>query len=462
MRRIASSFWIATPLALLGGCSVLLDFDECTSDDHCDAGLSCVDARCVEQQPAELVVTESITVDTIWDSSDEVVLDGVIFVAPGATLTIRSGTTVRGREGSALVVESGARLLARGTEFEPIVFTSAKPVGMRLPGDWGGVALLGRAPTNVAGPVLEGIEQTDQAGFGGADSQWSCGVLEFVRIEFAGYALEQDAELNGLTLAGCGAGTLVSHVQVHYGLDDGVEVFGGSVHLSNVVVSRAQDDGLDWDLGWTGAGQFLVVQQDDQGDNGIEASNQKDEQDAQPRSAPRLWNVSLVGSGAGGSQRALTLKEGSGGTLANLLVIGHPIEAIDVRDAATVAQVQAGGFALEHALMFDVGVDGMHYFPTVEEETELMPEDERDDDEGFDEGAFFTADSRVVLGMDPGLPLAHDPTMPSWVPGAIAGEVATDPPPALFDGFDEQARYVGAFQPGVTPWTANWTAFPLN
>lgn len=452
--------WLLALGLSASACSTLLEFEECRSDDHCEEGFVCGALRCIEPTQDDLVVVDDITEDTVWQSSDRVVLDGMIYVAAGATLTIRSGTTIRGREGSALVVENGGRLLAKGTELEPIVFTSDKPEGMRVAGDWGGVALLGRAPLNTAGAVLEGIADVGRVGYGGDDPSWSCGVLEYVRIEFAGFAIEQDAELNGLTLAGCGTGTLVSHVQVHFGLDDGVEVFGGTVNLRNIVISRAQDDGLDWDQGWVGAGQFIVVQQDANGDNGIEASNNGDVPDAQPRSAPRLWNVSLIGSGGAGSQRGATFKEGTGGVLGNALFTGHPIEAVDIQDAATAARLEPGELAIDHALMFAIGEGGTHFFPTVEEETEVMADDERDDDEGFDELAFFTADPDIVLGIDPGLSLAHDLVAPQWVPSATAAMHGTQPPPALFDGFDETATYVGAFRPGVQGWTANWTSFP--
>ncbi len=409
-------------------------------------------------------MTGPITEDTTWEAPNTYVLDAVVYVQAGVTLTIRSGTQIRGREGSALVAESGATLIARGTEFDPIVFTSDKPERSRLAGDWGGVALLGRAPVNVAGAVLEGVNDADRVGFGGDDPTWSCGVLEYVRIEFAGFAIKQDEELNGLTLAGCGSGTLVSHVQVHYGLDDGIEMFGGTVNLRNVVVTRAQDDSIDWDLGWVGAAQFVVAQQDPEGDNGFEGSNNGDDADAMPRSAPRFYNVTLVGPGSTGSQRAMTLKEGTAGTMQNVVMIGHPLEGIDIKDAATVARLEAGDLVVSNAMMFDMGPDGVHYFPSVEDETEQMVGDERDDDDGFDEAAYFAALPTLVFGVDPGLPSPFDLELPGWVPLGDAPLQAGGPPGgAPFDGFDELAEYAGAFKPATAaPWTANWTRFPRD
>ena len=447
-------------------CTALLDFEVCEVDDHCGDGFVCMAQRCSEAQAQAQVieVNAPITADTTWESPNTYVLDGVIYVAPGVTLTIRSGTTVRGREGSALVVESGGTLQARGTEFEPIVFTSDKPERERVPGDWGGVALLGRAPVNTAGAVLEGVNETDRAGFGGSDPTWSCGVLEYTRIEFAGFAVKQDEELNGLTLAGCGSGTLISHVQVHYGLDDGIELFGGSVNLRNIVVSRAQDDSIDWDLGWTGAVQFLVAQQDAEGDNGFEGSNNGDDGDAVPRSAPRFFNVTLIGSGSTGSQRAMTLKEGTAGTFHNLVITGHPLEGIDIKDAATAERLMAGELTLRHTIMYGIGADDMTYFPSVEDETEMTEGDERDDDEGFDEAGFFAMESTIMFGVDATLPAPFDLELPGWVPlGDAPLQAGLAPSGAPFDGFDELASYAGAFQPATgAPWTANWTRFPRD
>lgn len=461
MYRLACCLGLAAGPA---ACSVLLDFEECEVDEQCEAGGQCTAGRCRAAEAQTIEVTAPITEDTTWEAPNTYVLDAVVYVEPGATLTIRSGTQIRGREGSALIVESGATLIARGTEFDPIVFTSDKPERSRVPGDWGGVALLGRAPVNAAGAVLEGVAEVDRVGFGGADATWSCGVLEYVRIEFAGFAIEQDAELNGLTLAGCGSGTLVSHVQVHYGLDDGIEVFGGAVNLRNIVVTRAQDDSIDWDLGWVGAAQFVVAQQDPEGDNGFEGSNNGDDADALPRSAPRFYNVTLVGSGSTGSQRAMTLKEGTAGTMQNVVMIGHPLEGIDIKDAATVARLQAGELVVSNAMMFDIGPDGATYFPSVEDETEVMMGDERDDDEGFDEAAFFAAVSTVVLGVDPGLPAPFDLELPGFVPlGDAPLQAGGAPGGTPFDGFDELAAYAGAFEPATAaPWTANWTRFPRD
>src|SRR5690606_3509128 len=67
--------------------------------------------------------------------------------------------------------------------------------------------------------------------------------------------------LQALTLAGVGSGTTVEYVQSYNSSDDGIEIFGGNVNLRRVVITGADDDGLDTDTGWRGGAQFGIVTQ---------------------------------------------------------------------------------------------------------------------------------------------------------------------------------------------------------
>ncbi|HBL87913.1 MAG TPA: hypothetical protein DD399_14085, partial [Alcanivorax sp.] len=139
--------------------------------------------------------------------------------------------------------------------------------------------------------------------------------IEYARIEFAGFEVYANNELNGLTLGGCGSGTIVRHVQVHRSLDDGVEMFGGTADLRHVLITGAGDDSLDWDWGWRGRVQFLIDQQHpNSGDNAFEADNNGNQHDAEPMSEPVMYNVTLVSPRSHTRHhRAMTLREGTGG-----------------------------------------------------------------------------------------------------------------------------------------------------
>lgn len=451
------------------GCNLLLDTTECTENADCasfntaESVYTCNTSTntCEISQASQLVLQGTIVEDTTLEAGKTYTLRGIVYVEQPFKLNIEAGTTIVGEEGSALIVKRGAQLIARGNANAPIVFTSSKPAGSRSSGDWGGVALLGLAKVNEANPILEGVENTTQVAYGGDDDEWSCGVLEYVRVEFGGFAIQKDNELNGLTLAGCGSNTIINYVQVHYGKDDGVEVFGGTVDLRHVVITRAQDDSLDWDRGWRGTAQFVAIQQDQFGDNGIEADNLKANKDAEPRAFPRLYNLTLIGAkDASKAQRAITFKEGTAGLVANTIMMGHKQEGIDVKNTQTVTQLEMDALQVSYTLFFDQGPGGNKYFPTIEEETEQMPMDQRDDDGGFDEASHFQKEMyNNIFGTDPKLKAPFDLKAPDFTTtdaNAIQGGIA--PPP----GFDESATYLGAFAPDATSWTQGWTAYPEN
>lgn len=401
------------------------------------------------------MVSGEITADTTWTADNLYVLTELVFVRSPAVLTIEAGTQVHGNNGSALVVTRGARIEATGTAAEPIVFTSSKAVGMRAPGDWGGVVLLGAAPINVGEARIEGIAATDNRGFyGGDDAAHDCGTIRYARIEFAGFEIGEGNELNGLTVGGCGSGTELDFVQVHFGLDDGIELFGGTASLRHALVTRASDDSLDWDQGWVGTVQFLAVVQDPaDADSGFEADNGEDNNDALPRSAPTIFNVTLVGTNDPASdERAMVLRRGTAGIIRNAILMGFPNDAIDVRDPSTVMQTP-DGLLVSHSIFFQNGADGTTHFPDETAGTE------DDDDGAFDEAAYFQGEGlENRFDIDPMLAQAFSVSAPNLVPGAgspAAVQAATPP-----SGFDATATYVGAFEPGGDDWTAGWTAFP--
>jgi len=398
-------------------------------------------------------VDSDITADTTWQAGKRYVLEEKVFV-DNAQLTIEPGVVVEGEAGSALIVTTSSRLFARGSRNEPVVFTSARPEGERARGDWGGIVLLGKAPVNEPDAAIEGLPETDPRGrFGGTDPEHSCGLVQYTRIEFAGFEVYKNNELNGLTLGGCGSNTIVQNVQVHRALDDGIEMFGGTVDLSHIVVTGAADDSIDWDWGWTGRVQFAVIQQHgDVGDNAFEGDNNGSNHSALPRSEPTFFNVTLYGSGRSAKEhRAILLREGSGGHFHNMIIDSFAIEALDTRDEVT-ALVGMDAFTFSHNLLANNGRLG-NLSASAEAE---------DDDYGFNEEKWIQTpelSNKVQVGS--GLQIsASNETSPHFRPfGLTRGMDAINPPKAEF--FDESADYQGAINPGSTSnWLDRWTAFP--
>ena len=413
----------------------------------------------VVEQPGVEVVRGSVSADTRWRAGRTYALDGVVFVEAGARLTIEPGVSVLGGPGAALVVTRDASVLARGNPQAPIVFTSARPAGERRSGDWGGVVLLGNAPINRGTATVEGISEGEKGIFGGDDPASNCGVLEYVRIEFAGYAVGRNNELNGLTLGGCGSGTFIDHVQVHRGHDDGIEVFGGNVDLKHIIVSHARDDSLDWDMGWTGRTQFLIVaQHPDVGDSGFEGDNGKQDLSAEPVSRPRIYNATMVGSrNPDRSQRAMVIRNGSGGEFRNFLIVGFPLEAIDLRGELTGERVTSNLLSFGSMAMGMIGPDGETFFADES--------GERDDDGGFDELRYFSETApNVLLGVTEALgPDAFSLNAPNFALAveAFGAGSAHSPPVDEEEFWTEGARYFGAVPHGEQRnWTSGWTAYP--
>ena len=406
----------------------------------------------------ERIVSGTIASDQTWDADTVWVLQGKVYVDQGATLTVMPGTVIKGQPGSALVVTRSAGIHARGSARSPIVFTSAKPEGSRSAGDWGGLVLLGSAPVNVAGAHIEGLPEDDARGaFGGSDPSHSCGVLSHVRVEFAGYEAYRDNELNGITLGGCGSDSIVENVQVHRALDDGIEVFGGTVDLRNIIISGAGDDSLDWDMGWQGRVQFLIVQQHSAtGDNAFEGDNNSDDHDASPRSNPVFYNVTLVSPRSHEKHhRAMTLRRGTAGSFNNMVITGFSAEAVDIRDSSTVKQALDGDLSFSSIVLHRIGSRGTGWF-----EKETLA---RDDDGNFSERHFFEEyGTSISFGVDPMLPAeARDPLNPAFTPFNRSPLRNRSVPVPQGEFWDEGANYVGAVRPGsADTWFDGWAAFP--
>ncbi len=271
---------------------------------------------------AQTVISADVTSNATW--SGEVVLTQPIFVKNDATLTIEAGTIVRGQPRTAvvqpgvvagspgaLIVTQNGTLIANGTASDPIIMTTAAvdndddgvpddddandffdawQAGDTFYDDtpttaplaplnadgganvslWGGVVVLGNAPTNLTDPcgtgfgtcTVEGLTVPGflpaDATYGGSDVADSSGSLSYLSVRHAGDEIGAGNELNGITLAGVGSGTDFHHIEVYCNFDDGIEWFGGTVNGNHLQVVFAGDDQFDADQGYTGTNEFLV------------------------------------------------------------------------------------------------------------------------------------------------------------------------------------------------------------
>jgi hypothetical protein len=101
--------------------------------------------------------------------------------------------------------------------------------------------------------VVEGLLASDIAHlYGGNDPLDNSGVLNYVSFRHGGANIGLGNEINALSLGGVGTGTTIQNIEIVGYQDDGIEVFGGTVNIQNLVVWNADDDAFDTDQAWAG------------------------------------------------------------------------------------------------------------------------------------------------------------------------------------------------------------------
>ncbi len=397
-------------------------------------------------------------------------LVGPVEVEAGGSLVIEAGTRIEARPGASIDVQRDGAIIANGTLLEPIVLTCGSVP--RYAGCWNGLRLRGYARINYGTPdspadpqgggsgCLQAVENA--TAFGGCANADSSGVLRFVRIEYAA---------SGLRLLGVGAATRVEHIQVNRSLGDGLSIVGGAVDIRRVLLTANAGYGLAWRSGWQGRGQYVVVQQDATalagGISGSNASATGGGFSNTPRSAPTLFNVSVIAPAAGslsGERPALHLRQGTGGIIRNLLVHSSAL-VLDIDDNSTCDafdnrnRVSIGNLVLAaNVLLGSPDVDPVLCDPYTSPnlETQLMSDPAT---------AAVVVTDPVALST-----LLRNPTnliVPDFRPanGSAPSTVPLSTPPN--DGFfDPSAAFAGAVDPAAAarnniPWYSGWsTAAP--
>ncbi|WP_372756909.1 hypothetical protein [Mariniflexile sp.] len=202
------------------------------------------------------ILTGNIDKDTRLSKRETYMLLGSVFVTNNATLTIEPGTVILADYTSkaSLTITKGSKIIANGLETDPIIFTSSR--GVKRSGDWGGIIILGDAPTNKFGngSVASMYEDLQQASYGftnygGTNVESNSGVLRYVRIEFSGRRVVNDNYFDGLLLACVGNKTVLENVMVSYSGGNSFEVLGGEVNLNKLVSYRSNGSDFKFNYG---------------------------------------------------------------------------------------------------------------------------------------------------------------------------------------------------------------------
>jgi len=406
-----------------------------------------------------------------WTKDKVYVLDGFVYLEEGGVLNIEEGTTIYGREitstgePAALIITRGAQIFANGTEAEPIVFTAESVYNGSIQPDqtvnglWGGLVILGNG--TVARPncvdFIEGIPDEPRTAFGGCTSDTeSSGALTYVSIRHGGAELSAGNEINGLTLGAVGSGTLIDYVEVFANADDGIEWFGGTVNVKHAISAFCGDDGMDYDFGWRGNGQYwFVIQRSDAGGNGGEHDGAQPDELA-PFSRPTIFNATYIGSGSQSSnvdnEFGLLMRDNAGGTYANSIFADFADMALSIEDLPGGGDSHANllngdlSFTNNYWWAFGAGADITDIIDTYSNGTDPDASDVID---------HLTSNSNLIsnpmiCGIDRVVNGGLNPRLNAGSPALTGG---TTPPNTFFDN----VTYHGAFD-GSTNWASNWTA----
>lgn len=430
-----------------------------------------------------VILPSSIDGDRILVADSVYYIDGYVFVESG-TLAIEPGTVIMAFEEpssvadgneSSLIITRNAQIDAEGDDQDPIIFTSeldGEPFGETLILNqtnsklWAGLIILGQAPINSEGATevqIEGIPDGEaRALYGGDNPEHSSGILKFVSIRFTGAEIGPGDEIQGLTLGGVGSGTTLEYIDIFVSGDDGIEIFGGTVDIKYVSAAFAEDDAFDYDLGWSGTGQYLFALQGGNGaDHGAEWDGAKPDNNAVSYSTARLYNMTLIGQGLNSTQRdanapAVMMRDGSAYSLYNSIVTDFNGLGIQIEDDnksedsydKTINDVNGDGASVAGNIWYTGNATSIETMISV---TSGSP---RDPD-----------GSTIASWLNNRDNLFEDPEL-----GGICRTVGCgvlDPVPAsasslsgavnVVDANVDQTSFKGAFDPAGPSWIAGWT-----
>jgi len=307
----------------------------------------------------------SLFIGEAYSSTAEMNAAGIFEGGDGPTMTVEAGATLAWQSNDKfMVINRGSQLVAIGTATAPITFTSVSDVnGTVGPEDdqqWGGMVIDGFGVSNkctytgTRGVDLalvgecdvasEGSAGSDENYYGGANDEDSSGRLDYVIVKHTGATVGNGDELNGITFGAVGSGTTVTNLQVYSVFDDGIEMFGGAVNVTNYAAVYVNDDSIDLDEGWKGTVRnALVIQSATDGNHCVEADgigsySSKDaafRQDMVARglnTQANLINLTCIVSPNGADTAThdpgagLRLREGITATVTDLLVVSSFID----------------------------------------------------------------------------------------------------------------------------------------
>jgi hypothetical protein len=459
--------------------------------------------------PGTLVVTRSGQINAVGTASSPVVF---------TTAILESGASINGQfsdesydystainydsaiSGGAVFLDSDpiGSPLTPGFGYVTTAGSSAHVSADEYRSLWGGIILLGNAPTNImdiSGDKLvastknsradlddifegfiEGLDPNDilsnDGVYGGTNPNDSSGSLKYVSIRHGGTNIATDNEINGLTMGGVGYGTLIEYVEVYCNGDDGFEWFGGTVNTRFLISLYNNDDSFDIDEGFTGLGQFWFSLQLDDGVNGDHGGEHDgtngnfdnadvgsvnghtvagtgDKGFGIPVTFPTIYNATYVNAGNGDNM--LKFEDSFGGNYYNAVLVGSASQVVNASGTDMDDRIAAGDCDfVSNSLFYNINGNSAALISSDLSDNTVMQ-------------TILAANSNMYDGTNPFATLANDAVRASVDPRATpaaSGAMTLEPVTATFF---VSANYVGAFNPGETTyWSDGWSVFAAN
>ena len=468
-------------------------------------------------------VTADIATSTTWTANNTYNIQNQIYVLPGATLTIEAGTVVASTTnvGGSIAVCKGAQIFIRGTQDRPVIMTSTADVATWVNGnprtgtareacnEWGNLTIMGSAyisedanTANTAAPsaanvaTMEGLTAAFPGDtrllYGGGNDNDDSGSISYCSIRYAGKVIGLNNELNGLSLGGIGRETDIHHVEIWNNVDDGIEIWGGTVNLKCFSIWNVGDDSLDIDQGWRGRAQFGFIVQGSSanaaqgsgvGDNCIEMDGAENSF-YQPVTSGVLYNMTVVGQPIDGDH-GTAWRDNARMQVRNSIFmdLGERLVAFDNLDGDGGAGYGAGGtltwaqtWTTDSNVFSTVNAPanpGQFYTAQLPGKLAEIKDSVFFNNnfgtaytEATNRGVFDASNNNVTATVRPIQSITRGPNVTRG--GKIMQPVtAIDPRPAADalvsvgfapnNGFFTSARYRGAFAPG-NDWMSGWTA----
>jgi hypothetical protein len=468
--------------------------DMSTPVDMTPVGDDAFVSHCAQVPSDPTVISGHISADRTLGCDHVYLLQGFVFVDAPATLTIEKGTTIQMALDASLLIDRGAKIIAVGTSDEPIVFTSSKLPGSRSVGEWGTVALVGRAPGNwgvdstTKNVITEAVPDANgwpNSRFpltaGGGDWTDSSGTLKYVRFEYGGsvrsalpdtdcsrdctfVAPNCICERETLGLYGVGSGTSLEYIDIRQGNFECMFAEGGAFTVKHALCQHSGNGGFGFTRGNRSKAQFLFDRETPtKAAEGLGIKGPFDSNLSEPRTQPIVFNVTVCGTNGNPATvkdpYALFMNRGPAGRVYNFIGWGFHAGTAMVKgfkppgsDIPTPATLELHSAILFNNFdtQFDPPVDSNIAYPQGKNYMYTNND--------TDMTAWFNTPLWNNSTMDPGLINCGDDETIGAMPLTPLTEKASPPPDDGF--FDPTASYIGAFRDPTDAWaTGNWVVW---